>query len=297
MDAFPKPRTKFSNYMGLFFILISLPLFFFGEGLPLFYWQEDPIENFGDVLSRVLVERIVETPLKCYVKRGKWHEKKLLACGSILSFAADHDVIWGSGVHGKVIDKKHYKFTQLDIRAVRGPITRAFLMCTFQIDCPEVYGDPALLFPYCFPEFKKQENPSIPYLIVPHYTDIELFPKSKYENVVYTSEPWQEIVQKILNSKLVISSSLHPIIIAESYGIPAKALRLTDNRHNPLLKFIDYYLGTNRHHFQFATSIEEALRMGGEPGFQCDLQRLYDSFPIEFWPGRKLKPLNFEEIK
>src|SRR5271156_1188831 len=137
--------TKFSNYMGLFFMIIFLPLLFFGEGLPLFYWQEDPIENFGDVLSRVLVERIVETPLKCYVKRSQGQEKKLLACGSILSFAADHDVIWGSGVHGKVTDKKHYNFTQLDILAVRGPITRAFLMKTFQIDCPEFYGDPALL--------------------------------------------------------------------------------------------------------------------------------------------------------
>lgn len=283
-----------SNYLrNRLFLLILLPLFLQAEGLPLFYWNEDHTENFGDILSRVIVERIVDTSLKCYIKKTKAQDKKLLAIGSILFFAADDDVVWGSGVNGKFLDKKYFSFSHLDVRAVRGPVTRAFLMNTFQIDCPEIYGDPALLFPYLFPEFKKSEAPSIPYLIVPHYTDREYFPKSEYENVMYPSDPWQEIVKKILDSRFVISSSLHAVIVAEAFGIPARALRISESKHNHALKYQDYYLGTNRPNFQFATSIEEALKMGGESPFECDLQKLYNTFPIEFWQNKQLKPLDF----
>jgi len=263
--------------------------------LALFYWNEDPTPNFGDVLSRVIVERIVGGPLKCYVKKGKYQDKKLLAIGSILFFAADDDVVWGSGVNGKTLHKKFYDFTKIDIRAVRGPITRQFILDNFHIDCPAIYGDPALLFPYLFPEFKKKENPSIPYLIVPHYTDREYFPKSEYENVVYTSEPWNKIVEKILDSRFVIATSLHAVVIAEAYGIPARVLRISESRHNHILKYQDYYLGTNRHSFQFATSVEEALSMGGEPPFQCDLKRLYEAFPREFWMTREFKQIDFSK--
>jgi pyruvyltransferase len=261
----------------------------------LFYWSEDPTVNFGDVLSKVIVERIVGKPLKCYVKKGKAREKKLLAIGSILYFACDGDVVWGSGVNGKILDRNLFEFDRLDIRAVRGPLTRRFLLENFGIQAPEIYGDPALPFPYLFPEFKKKENPSIPYLIVPHYADKEHFPKSEYDNVVYTSEPWDFIVEKILDSRLVISSSLHAVVVAESYGIPARVLRISESKHNHALKYTDYYLGTNRPDFQFATSIEEALRMGGEPPFECDLKKLYEAFPIEFYPSSGLLPLTFSQ--
>ena len=100
-------------------------------------------------------------------------------------------MIWGSGINGKILDKKAFDFTSLDVRAVRGPLTRQFLIENFQVDCPEVYGDLRPSLPYLFPEFKKKEAPSIDYLIVPHYADQEYFPKSEYPNVIYTSEPWQ----------------------------------------------------------------------------------------------------------
>ena len=276
------------------FILLCIPFLCHGleEGVPLFYWQEQKV-NFGDELSRVLVERIVGSSVRCYNKRSKKQDKKLLAVGSILYFANEGDLIWGSGVHGKTYDKKYYDFHHLDVRAVRGPITRKFLQEQLGIACPEVYGDPALLFPYFFPEFKRKKNPSIDVLIIPHYADEQYFPKSDYENVVYTSEPWQEIIRKILDSKFVVSSTLHGLILAESYGIPARVLHVSDSPHNLVLKYQDYFLGTGRSHFSFATTVEEAIRMGGEAPPQCDLARLYAAFPFEFWPDRQFKQPNF----
>ena len=49
--------------------------------------------------------------------------RRLLAVGSILHLARDNDVVWGSGVHGKIVVRRH-QFKQLDAREVRGPLTR-----------------------------------------------------------------------------------------------------------------------------------------------------------------------------
>lgn len=257
------------------------------EGLPLYYWNEmwhgRSFVNFGDYLSLKIVERIIGGPVRVHKKSAKNKEKKLLAIGSLFYFANDGDVIWGTGINGKTLNKKDYKFTHLDIRAVRGPLTRAFLMDNFQIDCPEIYGDPGLLFPYLFPEFKRKENPSHDYIIIPHYSEEHLFLKDEWANVVYTTDPWDRIVEKILDSEFVISSTLHGIIIAEAYGIPARMLRISADE--PIFKYQDYYLGTNRPYFKYATTVDEALQMGGEDPFRCDLKALYEAFPFDYWPN------------
>jgi pyruvyltransferase len=263
------------------------------KNLPLFYWQEDKFINFGDYLSRALVERIVNIPIRCYVKKSLNQDQKLLALGSILYFANEGDILWGTGVNGKTQNPKKYNFMHLDVRSVRGPITAKFLRDNFQIEAPEIYGDPALLFPYFFPEFKKKENPSREYSIVLHYTDAKSFPKSNYMNVIDTAQPWYEIVEQILDSKFIIATALHAIVIAEAYGIPARLLRISESAHNHILKYHDYYQGTGRQYFQFATSVEQALSMGGEPPFECDLKKLYSAFPFEFWPNAQFKQPDF----
>lgn len=262
------------------------------EGLPLKYWQKGGKENFGDLLSLKLVERIVGGKVALANDQHSADKPNLLAIGSILILAREGDVIWGTGMNGKRMDLNLYKFKQLDVRAVRGPKTRNFLTTNFKIDCPEIYGDPALLVPYFFPELKMKQNPQYPYIIIPHYSEEHLFPKDLYSNVVYPTENWKEVIRKILNSSFVISSSLHGVIIAEAYGIPARYLRITD--HEPLYKYEDYYLGTNRPNFSYATSVDEALEMGGEPPCECNLKQLYESFPFEYWPNATFIHPNFE---
>lgn len=279
---------KFILIISLISILLNQTLIA-NEGLPLFYYQEKQFTNFGDFLSLKLVERIVGGQ----VKTPQLNEKRLLAIGSILILAKDKDVLWGTGMNAKRIDLCYYKFKNLDIRAVRGPLTREFIMGNFNIYCPKVYGDPALLIPYFFPEFKKPKEPEYDYIFIPHYNDQEYYPKELYPNVVYPTEPWNQVVRKILNSRFVISGSLHGIIVAEAYGIPARYLRVSE--YEPLFKYQDYYLGTNRAQFKYATSLEEALNMGGEAPFQCDLKKLYNSFPFEYWPNANFKIPNFDK--
>lgn len=259
--------------------------------LPVYYWQQPQFVNFGDYISIKLVERIVGEPVRLYKK--SYPEKKLLAVGSIIYFANNDDVIWGTGTNGKYPYKESYNFTQLDVRAVRGPKTRQFLNDNWNLNCKEIYGDPALLFPFFFPEFVKSTQPSQRYIVIPHYSERKMFPKENNPHIVYPTDPWDEVIHKIIDSEFVISSSLHGIIIAEAYGIPARFLRVTETE--PLLKYEDYYLGTNRPNFQYATSVEEALKMGGEPPFSCDLEQLYNAFPFDYWPNTEFKKPNFQQ--
>lgn len=246
------------------------------EGLPLCCWQQKEFVNFGDNLGVVIVERIVSDS----VTISKKGEKKLLGLGSLLYFAETGDVLWGTGCNYKYTQKKDYSFTELDIRAVRGPLTRAFIE-KLGVKCPEVYGDPALLFPYLFPEFKRKKNPSSSYVVIPHLYERSLFQPGPH--VVSPTEHWKKVILAILDSAFVISGSLHAIIIAESYGIPARYLRLSENE--PLFKYQDYYASTGRNSFQFATSVKEALYLGGEPPIKFDPKPLWKTFPFEFWPN------------
>lgn len=285
MNFYKNSLNSLSVLLGLIFLILFTSNLSALDGLPLYYYREKNLNNFGDDLSLKIVERMVNGPVKVYTKRPKIQEKKLLALGSIFYFAATDDVIWGTGINGKTLKKSHYTFTDLDVRAVRGPLTRQFLKDKFNIDSPEIYGDPALLLPYLFPEFKKKEKPSRKYLILPHYRDIPLFPKGLYENIVYATEPWKEIIEKILDSELVISSSLHGIIVAEAFGVPARMLRYPKGEF--LFKYQDYYLGTGRSSFQYAQTVEEALSLGGEPPIEGNFQKLYEAFPFDYWPNAK----------
>lgn len=264
------------------------------EGPQLYYWKENKEINFGDYISSQIVERIVGKPIRICGKNPSINEKKLLAVGSILYFAREGDIVWGSGLNGKTPRKEEHKFTSLNVKAIRGPLTRAFLMTNFQIPVPEIYGDPALLFPYLFPEFRRSSHPSRKYIVIPHFKEENLFPRELYPYVVYPTEPWDQVIRKILDSEFVISSALHGIVIAEAYGIPVRWLRCTERE--PILKYHDYFLGTKRTNFQFATSIAEALKMGGEKPFECNLEELYNAFPFELWPLGEFKKPNFQDF-
>lgn len=264
------------------------------RGIPLYYWDArtwQDFTNFGDILSEKIVERMVGHRIATTLNNSLLTEcgkRKLLALGSIVHMAEDNDVIWCSGINGKhpdKTDKKFYRFTQLDVRAVRGPLTRQFLM-DMGINCPEVYGDPALLLPRLFPEFKKSENPSREYVIIPHYSDEHLF--ANHPNLLTVKEDWDELIRQVLDSKFVIATSLHGVIVAEAFGIPTRYLKVSDEE--PLFKYADYYYGTNRHDFKYATTVEEALQMGGEPLPECDLDKLMQSFPFELYP-KAVNPL------
>lgn len=235
----------------------------------LFWWTPSEGSNFGDDLSRVIVSKIIGREVSYGPLES--NQKLLLAVGSIIHFARDGDVIWGSGFRENPMHEN--KFQHLDVRAVRGPKTREFLL-KMGVPCPEVYGDPALLMSHLFPEYNRQE-PIYDYIIIPNIGEINCF--IPYKNVVLPTQPWHEILNQILKAKLVIASSLHGIILAESFGVPVRLLKMT--WIEPMLKYQDYYESTGRPQFKYATSVREAIQMGGESPAVIDLNPLLEAFP------------------
>ena len=84
-------------------------------------------------------------------------------------------------------------------------------------------------------------------------------------------------------SCLVISSSLHGIILAESYGIPA--IFLGQNMEYEIIKFYDWYYSTGRKNVVIANSLDDALQMTpmALPQLEEMQKNLMMAFPNDLW--------------
>jgi pyruvyltransferase len=244
--------------------------------IELFYWSpKGGDENFGDHISKVIVTKLLADE-GFFIEEGSKRYERLLAVGSILHFARDGDHVWGSGINGKMRVESH-TFRSLNVHAVRGPKTRDFLL-ERGIDVPEVFGDPALLLPNLLPN-RFIPNATVPVVVVPNLHDLEA--TSNLPNVVSPFLPWNECVQRITRAEFVAASSLHGLVIAEAYGIPARYVRFTETEG--LFKYEDYVLGTGRSRLEYARSLEEAIEMGGMPPISFDSAKLIKAFPLYLW--------------
>lgn len=207
---------------------------------------------------------------------------RLLSVGSVLHFASEGDTIWGSGVNAK-IDATEHRYQQLDVRAVRGPLTRRFL-AERKIAVPEIYGDPALLIPELI-KGRVQRRSHYKIGLVPNLNDIKngnVPPYSDDIHVISPFLPWIACIREIAACDFVIASSLHGLILADAYGIPNRMVRYSEIE--PPFKYDDYYLGTGRSPSRPARSVEEALELGStEPLGNFDTGPLRASFPYDLW--------------
>jgi len=215
-----------------------------GRTIRLYWWSEIFIqkkdkENYGDLLGKYLVEKISGKSIQ-WVRANRFYIKNLwqpvyVTIGSVLDHIGKHCIVWGSG-----IISKDAQVPNAEILAVRGPLSRKRLQ-SLNIDCPEVYGDPALLLPcYYNPEVNKK------YLVgvIPHINDYKLvsnlFKAVEQIRVIdFLTNDIEKTTREILECKYIISSSLHGIILAHAYEIPAIQVKFSDTifvqPYSPLL--------------------------------------------------------------
>ena len=209
--------------------------------------------------------------------------RHLYAVGSILAHGYQNATVWGSGLLNGNTKKTKLRLhmQKLDVRAVRGPLTRDILRLNGQ-KCPEVYGDPAILMPMFYsPIFKEKKYPVS--VIIHHTHNLDKSQIPAYANVIdILTTDYCHFINEVCQSELVISSTLHGIILAEAYGVPAVFLA-GDNFD--LFKYRDYYLGTGRNNVACTTSVNEALRVMPMDLPQMDemRNRLLDAFPKDLW--------------
>lgn len=252
----------------------------------LHYWildRKNGRHNLGDYLSYVIVESMKAR--NGIQNDDVKHTRHLYAVGSVLSAGFQNATVWGSGFMNDPQGSKlgcclHHKgFRHLDVRAVRGPMTRDALL-KLGHNCPEIYGDPAILMPMIYTP--KTEEKTLEFLVVNHLSD-----STEYENniSILTTE-YPDFIDRLCSAKRVISSSLHGIILAEAYGIPAVLFLPKATQDNlTLFKYQDYYYGTGRTEFPVAHTIQEARHVQpcDIPEFKQLRENLIKAFPVDLW--------------
>lgn len=210
------------------------------------YWWTTTYKNFGDELTPVILEHFIpdeDIELAQRKERGK-----VLGVGSIMAALEPGDTVWGSGSNQP---GRKYNGRGCKILAVRGPLTAKQI-----VGAPKgvVYGDPALLLPLIYdPKVKKTHKVGI----LPHYVDKrEALKKHNTQEGFATGEEkfidilddWRKVIEEVKSCEKIISSSLHGIICAEAYGIPAVWTKYDTSSkiRGGDFKYQDYFLGTGR---------------------------------------------------
>ncbi len=191
--------------------------------------------NFGDQMAPFLLQAVTgEVPIWA---PGRY-QGKILGIGSLLHHIQDGDVVWGTGA---IRNSPVKPPPNARILAVRGPLTRNLL----HADVPEIYGDPALLLPrhYDQPQEKLYDVG-----VIPHYLDKSFMqlPDDPCILTIDVQVDWRAVIDQIRQCSSIVSSSLHGLIVAEAYGIPATWVSAGDRLAGGAFKFHDYYLATGR---------------------------------------------------
>ncbi|MGO2149843.1 MAG: polysaccharide pyruvyl transferase family protein [Microbacterium gubbeenense] len=233
----------------------------------------DAPRNFGDEIGPLLVGALVGSG----AREG---DARLISVGSVLQYSLPGDVIWGTGINGNVRQRVRYP---LDVRSVRGPLTRAILL-GHGVRVPKVYGDPALLVPRLFPSVAPEGSGSM--LVVPNLNELDRVSGSEVLSPL--GDPLA-IAGRIAGSGFVVASSLHALVLADAYGIPSRPL--VPEAEHPL-KYLDYYAGTGRPGVAFARSVDEAIELGPVAAAEADIDAIAQAFPRDLWGGSATSPDN-----
>ena len=204
--------------------------------------------NLGDDINLPILEALSSRPVKImdeYFWRRRTH---LLCIGSILEeYCNAYSIVWGCGA---IEGKKNLKQKPQRVCAVRGPLTRKYLLQQ-GVDCPEIYGDPALLTPLIY-----SSKPGKKYELgfIPHYADCDLPQVEELRRChpeihiikMKGYESWTDVIEQITSCKAILASSLHGLILADAYNIPNVRVRLSDKILGGDFKFFDYFQSVNR---------------------------------------------------
>lgn len=239
--------------------------------------------NFGDELSYYLLYELTGKTIANYSNLcHRFDYSDLLFIGSLIEcFTTPKTIIWGSGAIRGDIPLKN---KPLKVCAVRGKLSRQYLL-EQGVECPEIYGDPALLLPLVYkPNVKKkykigliahhndERNPLILHVLALD-KNIKLISFTNYID-------WHSVVDLINECDYIVSSSLHGLIIADAYRIPNLWVKVSDNIIGGTFKFHDYFSGVGR-------QIVEPMNLSNDTNLTDLLEKLneytqirYDIYPL-----------------
>jgi len=242
--------------------------------------------NWGDAINPVICELISGLEVNHIHSKDENALQRHYCIGSILDHPSSTNFeIWGSGFISK---RSKLKFKPNKIHAVRGPLTRNLLLKQ-GYDCPEIYGDPALLYPQFYKPVIEKE---FKFGIIPHYADqnhpwLKQFENNPEVNIInILTNNTNNFVDEVNKCEVILSSSLHGIICGDSYNIPSYWIELSNKVIGKGFKFRDYFGSVGRENVQAIMpkkrcDIADISSQFDKYTINIDTNKLYESCPFK----------------
>ncbi len=204
-----------------------------------YYWDARP--NFGDAVNVPLLRHFAEID-------PFWEPPQLaevVCVGSVLQHLPEEGwpgVIAGAGF---LTGDCSMDVSKARVLAVRGPETLQRLR---GVRGEPLLADPALLASELVPV----ERNKTPIGLVPHWTDKDLYPREVARSyragyvqpkLIDPTQPPLDVIRQIGECSVIITSSLHGMIVADSFNIPRRAERhrlMDTSRYETDFKWHDY---------------------------------------------------------
>ena len=206
---------------------------------------EPVVRNWGDKLNPDLVGRMSRRSVVNSLDPKRIQEAPVhLVIGSSLGYSSARTVVWGSGF---ISAQQTLREAPKRICAVRGPLSRERLL-SLGIACPEVFGDPALLYPLFY---LPKAEPRFDVGLIQHCREagevsVPTFSSGISVRLIDICGGLRDVIDAILSCRCIISSSLHGVIAAHAYGVRAAWIRLSDRPKGDGFKFRDYWASVGR---------------------------------------------------
>lgn len=204
--------------------------------IKLFFWHS--VKNAGDIFSAFLLSAM---GLKYQLSASP----DIGITGSILSNPIfSNAYIWGLG-----FGNPEEVCTRHNVLAVRGKLTQELLGTSCE------FGDPGILASYFI---KPSVNKKYKFGLIPHYVDYDWMKANcniKIINIQTTN--FGQLFSEINECEFILSSSLHGLIFALSYGIPAFHIKHTELASKHSFKFNDFFSVLSIPHHEIAINTSD----------------------------------------
>lgn len=280
LSALKRKVINLFHYIFIVFYNIYISLFYKSSDIIYvnawikFRWGRLVHRNLGDELNVYIIEALTNKkvlPLTYALFKPK---NNYCVIGSVIEWISTNDtIVWGSGVmHG--YDNSPMSKVPKKILAVRGHLSREYLLKN-NVECPEVYGDPALLLPLIYqPKVSCKKKIGLIAHIKDNNDVLRQFCNDNRDSVLLISlsgyDDWHTVIDKINSCEIILSSSLHGLIISDAYKVPNVWLKMASEKSLEIaggtFKYFDYFSSvgrTDKEPFEITdgTTLEDVLKL------------------------------------
>lgn len=218
--------------------------------------------NLGDAINPLILDRV----LGCEFQRTDEYECDMTGIGSGLRrFFVNQSslkkwkgikkfvngrrhtapvILWSAGFLTSAVDKELLLRKNVLVASVRGELSKQRVEGVLGKKLDATTGDAGLL---CSELIKEKVNKKYRLGIIPHDREREeeeyfrIQEETKDSVIIDVRKDPMEMLRLMAECECIISSSLHGLIIADSFHIPNKQVILTDKLAGDGFKFRDYY--------------------------------------------------------